>query len=66
LISAYEDLNQPSNFFNSYFNYLAGNNTLQKQIINGVREEEIRKSWAHDIKNYKKIRKKYILYPDFE
>ncbi|MFC1732780.1 exo-beta-N-acetylmuramidase NamZ domain-containing protein [candidate division KSB1 bacterium] len=62
----YEDLKNKHHYFNSYFNYLAGNSTLKKQIMNGISEEEIRKSWQVDIKNYKEKRKKYILYPDFD
>ncbi len=49
-----------------WFNLLAGNSELYNQIISGMSEEEIRKSWKKDLDTYKKIRKKYLLYPDFE
>jgi len=49
-----------------WFNLLAGNSTLQEQIINGLNEEDIRKSWSDDLKTYKAKRKKYLLYTDFE
>jgi uncharacterized protein YbbC (DUF1343 family) len=53
-------------FFNSFFEKLAGNATLKSQLLAGKSDEEIRKSWATGIANFKKIRKKYLLYPDFE
>jgi uncharacterized protein YbbC (DUF1343 family) len=53
-------------FFNSYFNSLAGNAVLKQQIISGMSEDDIRKSWQDDLTKYKVIRKKYLLYPDFD
>jgi uncharacterized protein YbbC (DUF1343 family) len=47
------------------FNKLAGNNDLMQQIIDGKTEEEIRKSWEPKLEAFKKVRKKYLLYPDF-
>jgi uncharacterized protein YbbC (DUF1343 family) len=47
------------------FNRLAGNNELMQQIIDGNTEEEIHKSWQSKLDAFKKIRKKYLLYPDF-
>lgn len=54
---------EPRDYF---FNLLAGNETLKKQIMEGVSEEEIRKSWQPGIEAFKQIRKKYLIYPDFE
>ncbi len=48
------------------FNFLAGNDLLIRQIKNGVKEEEIRKSWKPELDKFKKIRKKYLLYKDYE
>jgi uncharacterized protein YbbC (DUF1343 family) len=42
---------------------LAGNELFRQQIINGVPEEEIRKSWEPGLGQYKEMRKKYLLYP---
>src|SRR5688572_13337995 len=50
----------------SFFNKLAGNNELWQQIVAGKSEEEIRKSWEPKLNKFKKIRKKYLLYEDFE
>lgn len=52
-------------FFNSFFTLLAGNDLLQKQIESGLSDEEIRKSWDPALANFRIIRKKYLLYPDF-
>ena len=50
----------------SFFDKLAGNNRLWQQIKDGVSEKDIRASWEPALSNYKKIRKKYLLYKDFE
>ena len=31
----------------------------------GLTEEEIRASWQPELEQYKKMRKKYLLYPDY-
>lgn len=49
-----------------FFNKLAGNAQLMEQIKNGSSEDEIRESWKPGIRAFKIIRKKYLLYPDFE
>jgi uncharacterized protein YbbC (DUF1343 family) len=36
-----------------------------QQIRAGKSEEEIRASWQPKLDEFKKIRKKYLLYPDF-
>jgi uncharacterized protein YbbC (DUF1343 family) len=49
-----------------FFNKLAGNSTLRKQIIAHKSEQEIRNSWQPALNKFKVIRKKYLLYEDFE
>jgi uncharacterized protein YbbC (DUF1343 family) len=54
-------------FFNgngSTFDRLAGNAILEEQIRQGLTEEEIRKSWEPALSNFKRIRKKYLIYAD--
>jgi len=46
------------------FNFRAGNATLREQIIAGVPEEEIRKGWEPGLAEFRKMRKKYLLYAD--
>lgn len=54
-------------FFNpDFFDKLAGTDMLRKQIIAGKTESEIRASWQPALKEYKVIRRKYVLYKDFE
>jgi uncharacterized protein YbbC (DUF1343 family) len=66
IIEAYNNMKGKGAFFNSYFSKLSGTQELQKQIESGVSPEDIYKSWEPGLKEYKKIRKKYLLYPDFE
>ncbi len=49
----------------SYINKLAGNNELWQQIRDGKSEKEIKASWQPKLDEFKKIRKKYLLYDDF-
>lgn len=41
---------------------LAGTRDFKEQISSGKTEEEIRKSWEPGLANYKKMRKKYLIY----
>ncbi len=75
LIEAYRLFPHKDSFFivpksgnmeHSFFDKLAGNNELWQQIKHGVSEKDIRASWEPALSNYKKIRKKYLLYKDFE
>lgn len=75
LMEAYKLFPQKDSFFiipksgnmeQSFFTKLAGNNELWQQIKAGKSEEEIRKSWEPELSNFKQIRKKYLLYEDFE
>ena len=65
LIGTYTNLKDKS-YFDENFNWHAGNSELQEQIKAGKNEDEIRKSWQPKIDEFKKIRKKYLLYEDFE
>ena len=49
---------QKSNFFEK----LAGNGDLRKQISSGTSEEEIRATWQPALDEFKKIREKYLIY----
>jgi len=68
LIEAYKLFPSNDTFFlkTNYFNRLAGNDVLMQQIKDGTSEEEIRKTWGPALSEFKKIRKKYLLYEDFE
>jgi uncharacterized protein YbbC (DUF1343 family) len=49
-----------------FFDKLAGTDQLRKQILAGKTEAEIRDSWKAELTAYKLMRKKYLMYPDFE
>ncbi len=66
LFLAYNKSLQKDSFFNSYFNTLAGTASLKEQIIAGWSASRIRKSWAGPLAKFMVIRKKYLLYRDFE
>lgn len=50
----------------SFFDLLAGTDEFRKQIENRESIEKIRASWEEGLDEYKLMRKKYLLYPDFE
>jgi len=62
LISAYQALGDSITFFNSYFDKLAGTDELRKQIEEGKTQQEIRESWQRALKEFMKVREKYLLY----
>ena len=67
ILQAYSLFPDKDSFFlrnGSSFDRLAGSSTLRRQIKEGLPEEEIRKSWEPALSNFKKIRKKYLLYAD--
>jgi len=44
-------------------NKLAGTEKFKQQIMDGVSEAEIRKSWEPGLSDFKVLRKKYLIYP---
>ncbi len=49
-----------------FFNLLAGNNSLIKKLSSKMSYLDIENSWSRDIIKYKTMRKKYLIYKDFE
>ena len=62
LIRAYNTTADKTTFFNPFFTKLAGTQTLQLQIEEGISERKIKKSWKPSLDQFKEIRKKYLLY----
>lgn len=64
LIYFYNKFKDKSKFITrkDWFNKLAGNSLLQEQILSGMSEADIRKTWQKDLNEYKKLREKYLLY----
>lgn len=66
LIDLYQKYPHRDKYFNSFFEKLAGNNELRKQVEAGKTEEQIRETWQPGLEKFLKVRKKYLLYEDFE
>lgn len=66
LLKAYEQFEDKPSFFTNYFNLLAGNDRLQKSIKAGMNEEQIKAAWQKELEAFGNIRKKYLLYKDFQ
>ena len=68
LLSMYQNSPNKSNFFlsNGFFDKLCGTSTIREMVIAGKSENDIRDSWQTELNQYKAMRKKYLLYPDFE
>lgn len=59
-----EYFSDSTNFFNAYFDKLAGNNVLRNDILEGISEEDIRMKWEPGLAEFRQTRKKYLLYPE--
>ena len=68
ILKMYSLTTDKEKFFSSpdFFDKLVGTDELRKQIIAGKTEAEIRASWQPALIAYKGVRKKYLLYKDFE
>tara|TARA_Y100000389_G_scaffold201545_1_gene244492 strand:- start:780 stop:1958 length:1179 start_codon:yes stop_codon:yes gene_type:complete len=62
LIDVYKNFPKSNTFFLKGFNRIAGNSSLKEQLISGVSEIEIRKSWKTRLELFKRIREKYLIY----
>ena len=67
IIWAYNNYTDKENFFNHRgFSLRAGNYELEEQIKAGMTPEEIKATWQPGLDSFKQVRKKYLMYPDFE
>lgn len=66
LLDYHADLKDDTTFFRSYINILSGTKSFQEQVELGWTEEQIKATWQPKLTAYKAMRKKYLLYPDFE
>lgn len=64
LVKAYLWSPQKDKFFTPFFEKLAGTKKLREQIIQGMSADAIRASWQRDLEQFRKIRKKYLIYED--
>ncbi len=67
LMNFYRDFPKKEDFFikTLFFDKLAGSSKLREAITSGKSVDEIRQSWESGLEAYGKMRKKYLLYPDF-
>lgn len=68
VITMYNHYEEKNDFFlkNNFFDKLCGTDAIRKMIIGGKTEAEIRSSYQPELAAYKAMRKKYLLYKDFE
>ena len=66
VINAYKQAKNKNIFFSSFFIKLAGKASLAGQIEKGMNEKTIKATWKTQLAKFKVIRKKYLLYKDFE
>lgn len=62
LLTAYKSYTGEESFFIPFFDKLAGNGQLRKDIIAGRTERQIRDSWQEGLNEFKKTRAKYLIY----
>ena len=62
ILNAFRDSPNKIKFFNNYFIKLSGDENLKSDIILGKDKNEIKEEWRKGIDQFKKIRKKYLLY----
>jgi uncharacterized protein YbbC (DUF1343 family) len=51
-------------FFTSFFDKLIGNTTVKQMIIDGRSADEIKATWKPEVEKFKKLRSRYLLYPE--
>jgi len=66
LLDMYCEFPKKETFFlkNRFFERLAGTYALRRQIEEGSFEADIRATWRDDLECFRKIREKYLLYPE--
>lgn len=64
LKEAYSACPEKDSFFTPYFNTLAGTDKLRQQIEAGESVETIQESWKDGIREFRRKRIPYLLYPD--
>lgn len=63
LLNAYRLFDKKEQFFNNFFDKLAGGEQLRKDIQAGKDENTIRAAWQPNLEAYKTMREGYLLYP---
>jgi uncharacterized protein YbbC (DUF1343 family) len=68
LFDFYNNFTNKKAFFTNekFFNLLVGNDWILADLKAGKTPEEVEAKWQADLEAFKKLRKNYLLYPDFE
>jgi uncharacterized protein YbbC (DUF1343 family) len=68
LVKSFKTSNESLDFFNKngFFNLLAGTDKIMNLIKGGASGVQIRETYQMDLEKFKLIRKKYLIYDDFE
>lgn len=64
IIDAYRSTRLGEKFFTPFFDKLMGRADVKLMIMQGKTPKQIKAPWKKDLKQYKKLRKKYLLYRD--
>ena len=62
-MEAYANCPNKDDFFSPFFERLAGTNKIRESIVSGADAEAIRALYSEDLMAFKKMRRKYLLYP---
>ena len=68
LVKSFKMSNESLDFFNKngFFNLLAGTDKIMNLIKGGASGVQIRETYQMELEKFKLIRKKYLIYDDFE
>lgn len=68
LLGFYKKSGKAFNFIKDtiWFDHLAGSDKLRRQIQEGFSEKEIRTGWKNELEQFRRMRSKYLLYPDYK
>lgn len=68
LVKSFKMSNEALDFFNKneFFNLLAGTDKIMNLIKGGANGFQIRETYQNEVEKFKLIRKKYLIYEDFE
>ncbi len=64
VIDAYKATRLGKKFFNKFFDLLAGTDSVRIMIERGATADEIRATWADDLRRFRERRAPYLLYPE--
>ncbi len=64
LIEAYRQVGAGEAFFNPFFEKLVGVPYVREMIVAGHSAQEIRAKWSDEVEQYRKLRRKYLLYKE--